>query len=102
MDTTSNSYSTLAIAAGVGFILALGRVLAADEHVSAKKALGRAIISSVLAMAGFAILTFIPALGLEGKVGVAALMSSLGTTGAEMLFRRIVGAKMSDQPEDKP
>lgn len=90
MDAPDNSYTTLGIAAGVGFVLAIGKILASDEHVTIKKALGRAIISAVLAVAGFAILAFIPGLGVEGKVGISALMASLGATGAELLFKRVL------------
>lgn len=91
MDTPDNNYTTLGIAAGIGFLIAVGRVLAADEHVSMKQVIGRAIINTGIALGAFAVLTFIPGLGMEGKIGMAALIASLGTTGAEMLLRKIMG-----------
>ena len=92
MESTNNTYTTLGIAAGVGFIIAIGKILAADENVTVKMAVGRGLITAGLAVAGFSVLTFIPGLGIEGKIGVAALMASLGTTATEMLLRKIVGA----------
>lgn len=90
MDTPDNSYTTLGIAAAVGFTIAIGKVLAADEHITVKKAIGRGILTAGLAVAGFALLAFIPGLGIEGKVGVSALMASMGATGAELLFKRVL------------
>lgn len=91
MESPDNNYTTLSIAAGIGFLIAIGRVMATDEHVTAKQVIGRAILNTGLAIGAFSVLTFIPGLGMEGKIGMAALIASLGTTGAEMLLRRIVG-----------
>lgn len=95
----NNQYSTLGYAALIGIFLAIGRMLAAGEKITAKMAIGRAVVNAGFALAGFAILTFVPSLGLEGKIGVASLMASLGTTGVEMMAKRVIGGKVETPSE---
>lgn len=91
--THNNEYTTLVYAAIIGVFLAAGRMLAAGERVTVMVALGRAVVNAGFAVAGFALLAVIPGLSIAAEIGVAALMASLGTTGVEMMAKRILGDK---------
>lgn len=90
---SENHYNALGAAALIGAGVALGKMLANGESITTRVAAGRAVCNAVLAMSGFAVLTFVPALGPEGQIGVAALMASLGTTGLELMAKKVLGPK---------
>lgn len=101
MDT-HNTHSQMGIigtAALIGVGLSLGRLLAAGESITWRVAAGRSIVNAGFAVAGFAVLAFIPGLSNAGQIGVAALMASLGTTGVELLMKRLTGHEVPKQPD---
>ena len=78
--------------AAVGFVVALGSLLVTPAPTW-PIAVGRALSVMGLAVAGASILVIVPDLSRVGQVGVAAAMASLGTTGLELLFARILGGR---------
>lgn len=80
----------IASLAAMGFVLALGSLLVTPAPTW-PVAIGRAISVMGLAVAGASILVLVPDLSRAGQIGVAAAVASLGTTGLERLFARIIG-----------
>lgn len=73
-----------------GLIAGLGSLLASKEVLTARIIIGRAMSSLTLGIAAASVLVWVPNLAFEAQVGVACLISSLGTSGLEKLIQRIV------------
>lgn len=77
----------------VGISIGIGQLLASGEVLTARIIIGRALSTAGIAMSAGAVLTFFPQLSLLGQIGIAAALASLGTSGLERLFARIVGGQ---------
>jgi membrane protein implicated in regulation of membrane protease activity len=73
----------------IGALVGLGQLLASKEVLTPRVVAGRAICSGALGMAAAAVLSFIPALPFPAQMGIAATISSLGTSALERLFQRV-------------
>jgi len=82
-----------AIFAAIGVAIGIGQLLASKEDLTWRIMLGRALSTGGLAMASGVALVWIPDLPLVGQFGVAAALASLGTSGLERMFQRMIGAK---------
>lgn len=87
---TSKLLGTLA---AVGAAIGLGQLLASEEKLTARIVVGRALSSAGLGAASAAILVWFPDLPLAAQCGVAAATASLGTSGLERLFQRMLGGR---------
>lgn len=74
----------------VGISIGLGQLLASGEVLTPRIVIGRALSTGGIAMASGAVLVWIPELPLLGQIGIAAALASLGTSGLERLFQRVV------------
>lgn len=80
---------TLAVLFGVGALAGLGQLLASEERVTLRLAVGRAVTSGLLGTAAAAVSVWLPDIGVVEIVGVACALASLGTSGVESLIQRI-------------
>lgn len=74
----------------IGMAIGLGQLLASTEKLTPRIILGRALSTGGIAMAAGLVLVWVPDLPLVGQVGVAAALASLGTSGLERAFQRIM------------
>jgi hypothetical protein len=74
----------------VGLLTGVGQLLASKEVLTARIVIGRALSSAALGVAAGVALAWIPDLPFEALVGLAAAISSLGTSGLERLFQRFI------------
>lgn len=79
----------LALVAGLGVLIGLGKLLASKEDLTWRLVLGRAIVSAGLAVASAAFLAFIPGLSQMALVGLASASAVLG----EQFLERLLNAK---------
>lgn len=77
----------------VGAAFGIGQLLASQETITVRLAVGRALISGVLGIAAGAALTFFPNLPIPALAGIAAALAAVGVTGVEKLFQRFIGHK---------
>lgn len=79
----------------VGLVIGMGQLLASGEVLTWRISIGRSLSTSGIAMAAGAVLVWVPELPLLGQLGVAAGLASLGTSGLEKLFQRMVQGRGS-------
>lgn len=86
----SHQLGSAILSALVGIAIGIGQLLASQELLTKRIIIGRALSTGGIAMAAGAVLVWVPDLPLIGLLGVAALLASLGTSGLERLFQRII------------
>ena len=74
----------------VGLLTGVGQLLASKEVLSWRIIVGRAMSSAALGVTAGLALTWIPDMPFEALVGLAACLSSLGTSGLEKLLQRFL------------
>lgn len=74
----------------IGVGIGIGQLLASTERLTARIVWGRALSTGGLSMAAGVVLVWIPDLPLIAQIGVAATLASLGTSGLERLFQRLL------------
>lgn len=74
----------------IGVTIGIGQLLASSEVLTWRIVVGRALSSGGIAMGAGAVLVWVPELTLVGQFGVAAALASLGTSGLEKLFQRLI------------
>ena len=74
----------------VGISIGVGQLLASNEVLTPRIVLGRSLSTGGIAMASGAVLVWIPDLPLLGQIGIAAVLASLGTSGLERVFQRVI------------
>lgn len=74
----------------VGIAIGIGQLLASQEILTWRIVIGRALSTGGIAMASGAVLVWVPELPLIGQIGVAAALASLGTSGLERMFQRVI------------
>lgn len=72
-----------------GAAIGLGQLLLSTEKLTWRLAIGRAIVSTGLALSGFAVLAWASDLPSTAILGISCLIASLGTTGLERLVQRL-------------
>ena len=77
--------------AAVGILIGIGHLLASKEVLTPRIIVGRAISTGGLALGAGAALAWMPELPVVAQVGIAAALASLGTSGLERMFQRMLG-----------
>ena len=77
----------------VGISIGLGQLLASGEVLTARIIVGRALSTGGIGMAAGAVLVWVPDVPMLGQIGVAAALASLGTSGLERLFQRLIAGR---------
>jgi hypothetical protein len=81
----------IALLAGVGAFIGIGQLLASQDPITIRVALGRAIISGGLGLCAGTALVVFKDLPLPALVGIAATFTSLGTSAIERVFKHYFG-----------
>ena len=74
----------------IGISIGIGQLLASPERLTKRIIIGRALSTGGLSMAAGLVLVWVPDLPLIGQIGVAAALASLGTSGLERMFQRLI------------
>lgn len=74
----------------IGISIGIGQLLASPERLTKRIIIGRALSTGGLSMAAGLVLVWVPDLPLIGQIGVAAALASLGTSGLERMFQRVL------------
>lgn len=77
----------------VGVTIGVGQLLASGEVLTWRIIIGRSLSTGGIAMAAGAVLVWVPDLPLIGQIGVAAALASLGTSGLEKVFQRMLAGR---------
>ncbi|MDM0006435.1 holin [Variovorax sp. J22G73] len=91
MTPFNDIWKALAVLAGIGVFIAIGKLLVSDEKFSWRLAIGRSIVSAGLAVAAGSIVAFIPGVSMLGIVGLAAATAVLG----EQFLERLIHEKVT-------
>lgn len=78
--------------AAVGAVFAIGKMLNSTEKLTARIVVGRAVVNACLAASAGAASVFFPDASPLVMYGLAAALSSLGTSALEQLIRSKTGA----------
>lgn len=82
-----------ALFAAIGIAIGVGQLLASSEILTWRIIIGRAISTAGIATASGATMIWFPNLPLAAQIGIAAAMASLGTSGLEKIFQRVLDRK---------
>lgn len=89
----SEHKTTLGVILLVGFLAALGKMLASGEKLTAKMVFGRAIVSTILGLSSTLIWLRFPEAPPEVILGGTAFICSVGTSGIESLINNYLNRK---------
>ena len=85
IDTTFFSWSTI-----LGALIGLGQILDSAEKLTPRVLIGRALVSAGLAAMAPALLTWFPQMPRMAEFAFAAALASIGTSGLQMLVRKVL------------
>lgn len=77
----------------VGIIIGVGQLLASQEVLTPRIIVGRALSTGGLGMVAGLAVVWIPDVPLVAQIGLAAAIASLGTSGLERVFQRVIGGR---------
>lgn len=80
----------IATLTGVGVAVGVAKMLVSDEKLTPRIILGRAILSGATGLAAAAVVVFIPGISFVAQVGIACILSSLGTSALEALLPKVL------------
>ncbi len=75
---------------GAGLIIGIAKILAADEPIKLRQAIGRALLSAGLGCGAGMVVLLIPGLSMVGYVGLSCALASLGASAVEKLFSKAI------------
>ena len=85
--------ATSMLFAVVGVTIGVGQLLVGDEVLTWRIIIGRSLSTGGIAMAAGTVLVWVPDLPLIGQIGIAAALASLGTSGLEKVFQRMLAGR---------
>lgn len=91
MTPQDNPEGFLAILAGIGAAIGIGKLMAADEPITVRLFLGRAIASAGIGAAAGSIIYLVPNANPVLLYGAAAGLASMGTSTLEYILKRKLG-----------
>lgn len=91
MNIHDNPEGFLAILAGIGAAIGIGKLMAADEPITVRLVIGRALTSAGIGAAAGAIIYIVPNAHPVLLYGVAAALASLGTSTLEYIIKKRLG-----------
>lgn len=77
----------------LGALIGFAQLLGGAERVTLRLAVARACTVGGLAVSAGAVLIWDPTTPLIGQIGLAAVLASLGTSGLERLFARVLSRR---------
>lgn len=91
MNPHESPLGFVAILAGIGAVIGLGKLLNSDEKITMRIAVGRAIVNAGIGAAAGAGSLMFPSADPIVLYGLAACVASLGTSGLEAVVKRKLG-----------
>lgn len=91
MTPNENPEGFLAILAGIGAAVGLGKLMAADDPITARLFIGRALVSAGLGAAAGAVIYLVPDAHPVLLYGAAAGLASMGTSTLEFILKKRFG-----------
>ena len=85
IDTAFFAWSSI-----LGALIGLGQILDSAEKLSWRIVVGRALVSAGLASMAPVLLVWLPQMPRMAEFAFAALLASIGTSGLQMLVRRLL------------
>ena len=85
IDTAFFAWSSI-----LGALIGLGQILDSAEKLSWRIVVGRALVSAGLASMAPVLLVWLPQMPRMAEFAFAALLASMGTSGLQMLVRRVL------------
>ena len=85
IDTAFFAWSSI-----LGALIGLGQILDSAEKLSWRIVVGRALVSAGLASMAPVLLVWLPQMPRMAEFAFAALLASMGTSGLQMLVRRLL------------
>jgi hypothetical protein len=86
-----NSDTKLAVTlVTIGSVVGIGKLLASAEKITARVVIARAIISGALGLCAAAASLMFPDISPNATIGVACVLSSLGSSAVESLFQKFL------------
>jgi hypothetical protein len=77
----------------LGGLIGLGQILDSSERLSWRIVVGRALVSAGLASMAPVLLVWLPGMPRTAEFAAAAVLASAGTSGLQMLVRRLLTGK---------
>jgi hypothetical protein len=74
--------------ATLGAVVGIGKLLASTEKITARVVMARAIISGALGLCAAAASLMFPDISQNATIGVACVLSSLGSSAVERIFQK--------------
>lgn len=74
--------------ASIGAAVGIGKLLASTEKITARIVVARAIISGALGLCAAAATLMFPTISTNATIGVACVLSSLGSSAVESAFQK--------------
>ena len=85
IDTAFFAWSSI-----LGALIGLGQILDSAEKLSWRIVVGRALVSAGLASMAPVLLVWLPQMPRMAEFAFAALLASMGTSGLQMLVRKVL------------
>lgn len=93
LEKVDTLFEQILLLIAIGAAVPLGRGLIDPGRPSWRVITGRVILNAVFTLSAGALLVWIPGVPLFGLLGLAAILSSLGQTGAERWARRYLDSR---------
>jgi hypothetical protein len=90
MSASVDTAQAVAILGTAGLVAGIGTLLASEEKLTPRIIIGRAISSAALGIAAASVLAWLPNVPFMAQIGIACAVASLGTSGLERLFQRLL------------
>lgn len=91
MNPHANPEGFIAVLAGIGAAVGIGKLMAADDPITGRLLIGRALISAGLGAAAGAVTFLVPDANPILLYGAAAGIASMGTSTIEFILKKRLG-----------
>jgi hypothetical protein len=96
MNPTTQPEGFVAALASIGAVIGIGQLMAADDPITARLLIGRAIASAGIGAAAGAVMLFAPDAHPVLLYGTAAGLASVGTSTLEYILKNRFGGKPTE------
>lgn len=96
MTPQENPEGFLAILAGIGAAIGIGKLMAAEDPITPRLVIGRALASAGIGAAAGSIVYLVPSAGPILLYGLAAGLASIGTSTLEYILKKKLGVPTNE------
>lgn len=91
MNPHDNPETFMTVLAGIGAAIGIGKLLAAEDPITARLVVGRGLVSAGIGAAAGAIVFLVPDANPILLYGIAAGLASMGTSTLEYIIKKRLG-----------